>query len=333
MIEFSIAFQTDKPLRTYGELATLVEHYPFHTISVYEDLFFQPAWAPLHAIARHTKRVSLGPAVVNPYLRHPVLIAGEFALLNEAAQGRAYLGLGRGAFFGALNLDQPDPIGTMEEAVTLIRRFLHGDRTPFQGTTFQASSDAYLRWQLPYRDVRLLIGTWGPRMAALAGRVAQEVKVGGCWNPDFVPLMRSYINRGAAAAGRDPSAIGIVLGAVTVVDEDPDRAEALARREAAMYLPVVLRLDPTLQVDEEEATTVNAALARGDDDAAAAAISSTTLRRLACFGTPAQIVDQVAALAAAGVSRVEFGTPHGHDPVTAIRLLGEQVLPAFSGAN
>jgi 5,10-methylenetetrahydromethanopterin reductase len=217
----------------------------------------------------------------------------------------------------------------MEETITLIRRFLRGDRTPFHGTHFQASSDAYLRWQPRYREVRLLIGTWGPRMAALAGRVAQEVKVGGCWNPDFVPRMRDYINRGAIAAGRDPADIGIVLGAVTVVDEDPDRAEALARREAAMYLPVVLRLDPTLQVDEEEATAVAAALARDDGAAAAAAISSTTLRRLACYGTPTQIVDQVAALAEAGVSRVEFGTPHGHDPVTAIRLLGERVLPAF----
>jgi 5,10-methylenetetrahydromethanopterin reductase len=41
-------------------------------------------------------------------------------------------------------------------------------------------------------------------------------------------------------------------------------------------------------------------------------------------------VRQVEDLARAGVARVEFGTPHGLDPMAGIRLLGEQVLPSLA---
>lgn len=330
MIRLSIAFQSNKRLGEYAELAQLVERYSFDTVTLYEDLMFQPAWQPLHVIAQHTRRLRLGVAVVNPYLRHPAVIAGEFALLNEAAHGRAYLGVGKGAFLESLALEQPRPLTAVRETIEIVRRLLRGDRTPYHGRLFQATEEAYLRWQPPYRDLDLLVGTWGPKMALVAGELANEVKVGGCWNPDFVPLMRQFVDRGARKIGRDPSQVGIVVGAVTVVDEDSREAERLARREVAMYLPVVLQLDPTLQVDPDELTAFTHARERGDLKAAAAAISTTTLRKLACFGTPEDIIKQVEAFARVGVKRVEFGTPHGRDEAAAIRLLGERVLPYFA---
>lgn len=330
MIRLSIAFQSNKRLGEYAELAQLVERYSFDTVTLYEDLMFQPAWQPLHVIAQHTRRLRLGVAVVNPYLRHPAVIAGEFALLNEAAHGRAYLGVGKGAFLESLALEQPRPLTAVRETIEIVRRLLRGDRTPYHGRLFQATEEAYLRWQPPYRDLDLLVGTWGPKMALVAGELANEVKVGGCWNPDFVPLMRQFVDRGARKIGRDPSQVGIVVGAVTVVDEDPREAERLARREVAMYLPVVLQLDPTLQVDPDELAAFTHARERGDLKAAAAAISTTTLRKLACFGTPEDIIKQVEAFARVGVKRVEFGTPHGRDEAAAIRLLGERVLPYFA---
>lgn len=333
MVKLSIAFQTDKRLAEYGELARLVEQYAFHTISVYEDLMFQPAWQPLLAMARETRRVRLGPAVVNPYLRHPAIIAGEFALLNEAARGRAYLGLGRGAFLEALALSPSRPITTVRETIEMVQRLLRGDSEPYRGEVFQATEEAYLRWRPGFGEAPILIGTWGEKMAALAGRVAMEVKIGGCWNPDFVPIMRGYIARGTQAAGRDESEVGIVVGAVTVVDEDRAEAEALARREVAMYLPVVVDLDPTLQVSEAEQEAVAQALDRGDVGGAARALTEPTLRKLACYGTPDDIVAQVEALAEAGATRVEFGTPHGRDGAAAIRLLGERVLPYFEAGR
>jgi 5,10-methylenetetrahydromethanopterin reductase len=137
----------------------------------------------------------------------------------------------------------------------------------------------------------LLIGTWKPRMAALAGELADEVKIGGCANPDMVRLMREWI-------GRDE--VGVVVGAVTVVDRDGDRARELARAKVAMYVEVVGGLDPTLPPGAEP-----------------------PLEKFVLAGTPAEVVAQVEALAAAGLRRVEFGDPVGLD------LLLTEVVPAL----
>jgi 5,10-methylenetetrahydromethanopterin reductase len=51
----------------------------------------------------------------------------------------------------------------------------------------------------------------------------------------------------------------------------------------------------------------------------------------ACAGDPKDLVQQAGGLYAAGVSRIEFGTPHGLDPETGIRLLGERVVPRLKG--
>jgi 5,10-methylenetetrahydromethanopterin reductase len=69
---------------------------------------------------------------------------------------------------------------------------------------------------------------------------------------------------------------------------------------------------------------------RGDYATVADLIPDSALDRLAFAGTPRDIAHQVEQLASAGVSRVEFGTPHGLDSREGIRLLGEQVLPSFS---
>jgi alkanesulfonate monooxygenase SsuD/methylene tetrahydromethanopterin reductase-like flavin-dependent oxidoreductase (luciferase family) len=79
----SIAFQTDKPITAYGPLAEAVEQYGFSGVTVYNDMLYQPAWLPLLEIARHTKRVRIGPAAVNPFTSHPINIAGNTALIDE----------------------------------------------------------------------------------------------------------------------------------------------------------------------------------------------------------------------------------------------------------
>ena len=98
MSRLGIAFQTDKPFAVYAELAELVDRYDFETISVYEDLFYQPAWPALFQFAMHTRTGLIGPSVVNPYLTHPVRVAAHVAMLDELSKGRAYFGVGRGAF-------------------------------------------------------------------------------------------------------------------------------------------------------------------------------------------------------------------------------------------
>ena len=161
--------------------------------------------------------------------------------------------------------------------------------------------------------VPLLIGGWGRRMVELAGEIAVELKVGGSANPDIVPVMRERLAIGAARAGRAPDATGIVLGAVTVVDEDREVARRLARTAVARYYDVVARFDPTVPLVPRDSE-----------------IPDEVLDRFAFAGTVEDVARQVSRIFAAGASRVEFGAPFGLDSVTGLRLLGERLLPRVS---
>jgi 5,10-methylenetetrahydromethanopterin reductase len=176
-------------------------------------------------------------------------------------------------------------------------------------------------------DPPLLLGAWGPQGAALAGRIAGELKVGGTANPALVPVIRDRLRAGTAAAGRGPAEVGIVFGAVTVVDTDGAEARARARTEVAMYLTVVAGLDPTVTLPADLLARVQRAVAGGDHRAAGRLIPDDVLDRFAFAGTPEQVARQAQALIDAGVRRVEFGTPHGLTDERGVDLLGSAVLP------
>jgi 5,10-methylenetetrahydromethanopterin reductase len=268
-------------------------------LSVFHDLFYQPAIFPLLAMARVTERVRLGPAALNPTTLHPVEIAGQTAALDLASGGRAYTGIVTGSWFEQLGIDEDRPLTRLREAVEVVRRLLARDTSGFAGERFTLAPGAGLAYEPPRRRVPLLVGTWRPRAAAFAATVADEVKIGGCANPDMVRLMREWLG---------PDGPRIVVGAVTVVDEDGDAARARAAEEVRMYLDVVGRLDATLE------------LAPGE---------SVPLEKFVLAGTPEDVAKHTIALVDAGAFRVEFGTPQGRTTEEGVALLCDRVLPAL----
>jgi 5,10-methylenetetrahydromethanopterin reductase len=331
--EISIAFQTDKALTAYGPLAATAEAYGFDGITVYNDMLYQPAWLPLLEIARATRRVRIGPAAVNPFTCHPMNIASQIALIDEMAQGRAYLGMARGSWLDYVGLHPPQTLTALREAMECVRHLLRRDTAPYAGKIFPIAGGDALRWAIQRADIPFLLGSWGPKTIQACIHELSEVKIGGSANPDVVPPFRRIINEAASGVNRVgadvETDVGIVVGAVTVVDLDGQRARDQARRECALYLPVVAALDPSLQLDPELLARIRAAADRYAFDEAAALISDDLLYRFAFAGTPDEVAEHAAAVFAQGASRVEFGTPHGLTPQEGLRLLGERVLPAL----
>ncbi len=325
----SVAFQTDKSLSVYGPLAKTVEDFGFAGVSVYNDMLYQPAWLPLLEIARHTTRVRIGPAAVNPFTCHPINIAGNIALLDEASHGRAYLGLARGAWLDFVGLHSQRPITALREAFGCIRHLLSQSTEPYRGQVFSLAGGEALRWKVHRPGLPFLLGTWGPKTLAACIQDIEEVKLGGTTNPTAVSQARVTIAESAVQAGRQADEIGLVVGAVTVVDTDGKAARDLARREAALYLPIIAALDHSLAIEPELLARLKAATDAYDFERAGSYISDDLLQRLAFAGTPDQVANQAAALFEAGARRVEFGTPHGLTTAQGLRLLGERVLPAL----
>ena len=271
-------------------------------------------------MAQATERVRLGPAALNPFTLHPVEIAGQIAALDAVSRGRAYLGLVRGSWLETLGIEADRPLTAIREAVEVVRRLLAGDERGFTGELFSLAQGARLRYEPVRSEIPLMIGTWGVRVAGYAGQVARELKIGGTANPDLVPVIRERL-------GNDR--VRIVIGAVTVVDDDAEAARRLAREEASLYFPVVAGLDPTLEVPAGLGEEVGRLVDAGERAAAGMLIPDRLLDRLAFAGTPEQVARQAAALYEAGAARVEFGTPHGLTPRRGVGLLADRVLPAL----
>ncbi len=327
--KISVAFQTNKRLSAYGELAAAAESYGFDSVSVYNDMLYQPAWLPLLEMAHATQRVQLGPAAVNPFTSHPINIAGNLALLDEASSGRAYLGLARGAWLDFVGLTPQQPITAILETFACVKQLLLRSTEPFMGQVFQLAGGDSLRWEIPRSEIPFLLGTWGSEMMRACIDFVDEIKLGGTANPDIVRLVRAELDSLARTVGRNPHEIGLVVGSVTVVSNDAVEAREKARREVALYLPVVARLDRSLNLEDELLDKLAAAAALHDYAAAAGLISDELLSCFAFVGTPGHVATQAARLFEAGASRVEFGTPHGLSEQEGLRLLGEEVLPTL----
>ncbi len=329
--EISIAFQTDKSAAQYVALAKFVNEYDFDAVSVYNDAPYHPGYAALMLMSPYIQRARIGIAAVPPSRVHPIDIAAQTALLADIAPGRAYYGVARGAWLeeNGIHEAQP-PVQAVRETIEIVRYLLNGGTGGYNGQVYQLAPHVRAPYPLPTKSIPVMIGSWGRKLCTVAGELADEVKVGGSANPDIIPVIRDYIAAGEQIAGRTPGTVRVVMGAVSVIDDDREQARQAARHSVALYLPVVAPLDPTVSVEPELMERVRGLVNHGELSAAAALISDDLLDKFAFSGNADDMIRHASRLFEAGASRVEFGTPHGLSiSETGIRILGERVIPAL----
>jgi alkanesulfonate monooxygenase SsuD/methylene tetrahydromethanopterin reductase-like flavin-dependent oxidoreductase (luciferase family) len=155
------------------------------------------AWTTLTALAAITKRLMLGPLVLNVANRHPGVLANMAATFQAVSGGRLLLGLGAGGSRRTPYAMEQAAIGqTVErdgvraqrvvDAIALMRRLWSG-------------ADGFLR---PDPPPPIVVGGFGPRMAGIAGRHGDGFNT-QAFHPQLGDLVK--IARDAhAASGRDP---------------------------------------------------------------------------------------------------------------------------------
>jgi len=157
------------------------------------------AWTTLTALAEATRRIMLGPLVLNVANRHPGLLANMAATFQSVSGGRLLLGIGAGGSQRTPYAAEQRAIGQsverdavraqkVVEAIELMRRLWSGHA-------------GFLR---PDPPPPIIVGGFGPRMAGIAGRHGDGFNT-QAMHPklaDLAQIARDEHN----ASGRDPSA-------------------------------------------------------------------------------------------------------------------------------
>jgi 5,10-methylenetetrahydromethanopterin reductase len=197
-------------------------------IWVSEDYFERGAFAVAAAVAAGTDAAQVGIGVVNPWTRHPMVTAMEFAALDELAGGRAVLGMGASNpvwMQQRCGIPFRAPLAAVRESVTAIRDALAGRRVDLRGEHF--TIDAALSFT-PARTAPIHLGAKGRRSLLLAREIADGVLLSLLSSPAYITWARRQ-------AGPHLWTGAYVLAAC---DADATAARAAVRPALATYLGV-----------------------------------------------------------------------------------------------
>jgi 5,10-methylenetetrahydromethanopterin reductase len=243
------------------KLAQLAEEAGVDRLGI-SDVIFYPDTYELQALCAFvTKRIRIGSLVTNPYTRHPAVIAAAASTLDEISNGRAFLGIGAGAGIGKLGVVRSPPAPTIREAVHIIRELLDGREVNYQGNTYQLSGkDSRLEFP-PRHTVPIVIGTRSPRIAKLAGELADIIVIGARYISDQqITNYLQWISEGAARARRDIDSIEIAPRLTICASEDRELARQSVKLYAAYYL--ALLRPPDMVIEETKLQKIIDAVTR-----------------------------------------------------------------------
>jgi len=156
------------------------------------------AWTTLTALAEVTRRIALGPLVLNVANRHPGVLANMAATFQAVSGGRLLLGIGAGGSQRTPYAAEQRAIGQsverdavragkVVEAIELMRRLWSGHA-------------GFLR---PDPPPPIIVGGFGPRMAGIAGRHGDGFNT-QAMHPKLAELARVARDE-HKASGRDAS--------------------------------------------------------------------------------------------------------------------------------
>ncbi len=279
---------------------------------------YPDVWMVLALAAARTHTIGLGPGVLVPSLRHPMVNAAAIATLAELAPDRVAVAIGAG-FTGRMVLGQR-PMRWVDVAayVHALRGLLRGDDVEWDGSTMRMLQPDGFGASRPV-DVPILIGADGPKGLAVAADLGDGVFSAAVPQPDAanVAPWRALLVFGTVlddgedpAGGRALAAAGPALAVVFHGIYERSGAEAVDGfpggrqwREAVEATPATAR---HLAIHEGHLVEPN------ERDQLALAEAAPLLGSFTMTGTAAELRVRLDALAGAGVTEIAY-QPAGPD--------------------
>jgi 5,10-methylenetetrahydromethanopterin reductase len=281
-------------------------------------------------IARETERLTIGWGIISPFTRHPVQVAMDARVVQEAAGAdRFLLGFGTSKIFlNNSKMQTNRTLGPMRDAVAIVRGVLSGEAFQYDGDTWSADVPPLQREAHAPREVPpVYVAATAPKMQALAGEIADGCLTPSITTPAFVRYTRENV-------GRD---IDIGCTVVASIAEDREEGQDGAREIAGMYLANKVQniqgsADTLLDlagIEQDEIRPVAEAMERGGRLAAKEQVTDELLGKCRPIaGTPDDCSAAIEEYRDAGCTHVMLEL-WGDRRQDQIRMFGEKVLPRF----
>jgi 5,10-methylenetetrahydromethanopterin reductase len=270
-------------------------------------------------MARETERLTIGWGIISPFTRHPVQVAMDARVVQEAAgPDRFVLGFGTSKIFlNNAQMQTSKTLGPMRDAVQIVRGALGGDAFEYEGDTWSASIPALADdAESPRGAPPVYVAATAPKMQALAAELADGLLTPSITTPAFVRSVRDNVR----AAGRDPDTIDIGCTVVASIGEDLANKFQNIRGSADKLLELA-------EIEMEELQPVAEAMERGGRLAAKEQVTDSLLDRAKPIaGTPDDCIAAIEEYREAGCTHVMLEL-WGDDRHEQLRLFGQRVLP------
>src|SRR3954453_21674334 len=277
------------------------------------------AWPWLGAAGQATRNVPFGTGVTSTGARyHPAMIAQAWMTLERMFPGRPFLGIGSGEALNEVPLgDEWPPVGEqiarMDEALSIIDRLWKGETITEEGR-FYRCRDLKLHSSRG-RPPPIWVSAFGPQAAEVAGRWGD-----GLWtlpDPESTPEVIETFREARAKAGREGEP-EIVFQALWSWAETDEAAFEAARKWKGAQPEDHYNRDWHKPREMYE---------HGEQE-----MSDEEFAQNAILGSePAQHVERLRELEQMGSTVLVLQSNSGADPLRAIEVYGEEVLPALRG--
>jgi len=166
-------------------MARLADEAGYDAVWVGDSIVAKPRLEPLTTLAflaGITTRVRLGTAVLLPALRHPVVLAGQIANVDQISRGRVVLGLGVGwslpsaeREWAACGADHKRRVRRLEEHVEVWRTLWRGEAVSQRGEDYELVEHTIgpLPWTEAGPPVLITAGNRGELLSAQLDRFAR----------------------------------------------------------------------------------------------------------------------------------------------------------------
>ena len=275
-----------------AELADAAESAGARWLGLADAFWWRDVWVLLTVAAGATHRLWLGPAMTNPYLRHPFTTISALATLQELAGARVFLGLAAGGSEARLaaKVDRRDAPARTAALIELVRRVATGQ-------PLDVESGRHL--DVPLAPLPVVVAGGHDGMLRTAGRHADRALM---WATAGSELERvSDVIRDGASARTDGGP-EVVWAPLTALPDDPEADVA----DVAVY--AVLNARPGV-VDRwglggDVLEKIRSAIVAGDRDGARRRVPDAVLGDLVLGGPEADPQAVAARARAAGVTSI-----------------------------